>query len=120
MFDCVIKRHQTSRLTGDGDGCVAEVVRDRVLVHYQDLVQLINSHDGLLEDLLAIHCISSSHSEYIKSANSYKQRNDRMLKVMCRRSKPDFKAFLSCLGRKQSAIVALFQQLAGNLISPEA
>jgi arginine/ornithine N-succinyltransferase beta subunit len=90
-------------------------VLERIVVHYRDLIDLIDTRRGVVDDMLAVRCISQSHAQYIKSASNSEQQNRRLLEVLCRRSQSDFDAAVACWCNKQSVICPLLQQTAGML-----
>jgi hypothetical protein len=75
------------------------------------LVELVDCDLGLLDVMLSEACISAQQSEYVKAAETGSKRNERLLRIVQRRSVNDFINFVKCLRQtKQNAAAAVIGQ----------
>jgi len=72
-------------------------------------VELISLKDGLLDEMMAVGCITRQQRDAVRELNlSSADRNRKLLDILSRRSVAHFDLFLTCLRRNAQGHVANF------------
>ena len=87
----------------------------RLEVNCADLVDLISLKDGLLDDMMAVGCVTHQQRDAVREINvSSADRNRKLIDILTRRSVAHFNSFLACLQRNGQAHVANFLAYDGG------
>jgi hypothetical protein len=92
-----------------------------LLRNHAAIVKFMNSQNsGLLTELLANNCLKFRLKEYIESATTQTEINERLLNVIRRGSDVNFNTFLDCLRNTRQqpvCLILLEDELSGHLIT---
>jgi len=95
----VNQRHAANLLSPDMVRSVHPIeyrVKDRLLLHREALVRLIETEE-LLDQMFAKGCITMHERFAIESSDTPKQRNERLLDIVTRGSQSTYEVFIECL-----------------------
>jgi len=76
-------------------------------VNWVQLVEKIDPSNRFLDDLGVVKCISWSQREYICNIPQNRERNQKLLDFLTRRSMADFGTFINVLHKHQNHLVSL-------------
>jgi hypothetical protein len=80
------------------------------------LTELLESDDDLIGHMMATECFSQRHLKELQEEHNRSERNKKLLDVLKRRSKDQFKQFIACLEKTQRHLVPLFQTGTGKVL----
>jgi len=76
-------------------------------VNRVQLLDLIVSDDAFVDELATVGCITWPQREHIINIVQPRDRNDKLLEFLTRRSVTDFEKFINVLSKKQAHLVPL-------------
>jgi hypothetical protein len=65
--------------------------------NWSQLIDIVDSRNGLLDELLSVRCINNRLKESLESKNTLSDRNELLLNSLLRKSIKDFRNFIGCL-----------------------
>jgi hypothetical protein len=77
---------------------------NRIDLKWTELIELIDSVNGLLDEMVAAGCINVHHKQKSKRKIRPSDKNEVLLEIIKRRSVLDFNRFITCL-RKPNNIM---------------
>lgn len=81
----------------------------RLRVNCVRLVELVDLHSGLLDDMMSVGCITPQQNRAVKELNlSSADKNRKLIDILTRRSVAHYNLFLDCLRRNSQAFIANF------------
>lgn len=90
---------------------------ETIRVKNRDLISMIEPRNGLVDALLAKHCISRSQQAVLDRDCSSNHSNKNLLEIISRKSLADFDIFIGCLiETEQDHVAELLTNNAGNFI----
>jgi len=78
------------------------------------LLDLIEPNHEFVTELATAGCITRSQKEHIVDTTHRRDRNNKLLEFLARRSVADFKRFISVLSREQADVVPLLLTTGGE------
>ena len=108
MYDCAICIADISREFGD--------IRPLDEDHIQ-LLNRIDAHVSFVTELATVGCITWPQRDHIINIVQPRDRNDKLLEFLTRRSVDDFQKFISVLAKEQSHLVPLLVTDGGETFS---
>jgi len=82
------------------------------------LLDRIDSDNSFVDDLGSVECITWPQREHIIKHIHQRDRNDKLLEFLSRRSVADFKKFINVLGKQQPYLVLLLVTDGGEIMLP--
>jgi DNA-binding beta-propeller fold protein YncE len=91
----------------------------RIRVKASELIELIDSVNGLLDEMVASGCITVHHKQMIEARNTSFGKNETLLTIIRRRSVSDFNKFVtSLLKTKQYHVASILKSNADDNNKP--
>ena len=81
------------------------------------LLDRIDAHVSFVTELATVGCITWPQRDHIINIVQPRDRNDKLLEFLTRRSVDDFQKFISVLAKEQSYLVPLFVTDGGETFS---
>ena len=78
------------------------------------LLDLIDPNHAFVTELANVGCITWSQREYIVNIVQPRDRNNKLLEFLARRSVADFNRFISVLSREKADVVPLLVTTGGE------
>ena len=98
-----------------GEGHPLDEARMRTLtVNGVQLLDLIDSNHAFVTELANVGCITWSQREHIVNIVQPRDRNDKLLEFLTRRSVADFNRFINVLSKYQAHLVQLLTTDGGE------
>jgi len=85
-------------------------------------VQLVNRIDcsnAFVNELADVGCITWSHREHIINIPQPRDRNDKLLEFLTRRSVADFEKFINVMPKEQAHLVPLLTADGGEIVTKQ-
>jgi len=76
----------------------------KLTVNRVQLLDLINPNNAFITELATVGCITWSQREHIINIIQPRDRNDKLLEFLTRRSVADFQKFISVLSTEQAPL----------------
>ena len=77
----------------------------RLSVNGVHLVDIMDSHNAFLAELASKECITMPQREYLMNIAQPRDRNNKILELLTRRSVADFHKFTAVLSKEQAFLV---------------
>jgi len=90
-------------------------MRTSLTVNGVQLLDHIDSSNAFVDQLGAVGCITWPQREHIINIVQPRDRNDKLLEFLTRRSVADFQKFISVLGKEQAHLVPLLLTDGGEI-----
>jgi len=81
------------------------------------LVELLDTEYDLLLDMRTTNSLSGEQITYLKEVTHKRERNEKLLEMMKRRSISQFNEFIACLEKTQRHLIPFLTGDEGNFIS---
>ena len=87
----------------------------KLTINGVQLLDLIVTHHAFVTELATAGCITWSQSEHIIAILHSRDRNDKLLEFLTRRSVADYQKFISVLDKEQAHLVPLLTTDGGEI-----
>jgi len=87
----------------------------KLTINVVQLMDRIVADVTFVDELGAVGCITLPQKEYLNTLVQPRDRNDKLLEFLTRRSIADFKKFINVLSHKQAPLADLFNANGGEI-----
>jgi len=116
MYDCAIWIADISPEFGDIRP-LDEAHMRKLTINGIQLLDCIDAHVSFVTELATVGCITWPQRDHIINIVQPRDRNDKLLEFLTRRSVDDFQKFISVLAKEQSHLVPLLVTDGGETFS---
>ena len=88
----------------------------RLTINGVQLLDHIDSSNAFVDELGSVGCITWPQREHVINIVQPRDRNDKLLEFLTRRSVADFQTFISILGKEQGHLVPLLLTDGGDIL----
>ena len=88
----------------------------RLTINGVQLLDCIDAHVGFVTELATVGCITWPQREHLMNIGQPRDRNDKLLEFVTRRSVADFQKFINVLSKEQAHLVPLLVTEGGKTL----